>query len=305
MDKIYLLMICLILLVLSGMFFVKARNRRRQELWGQRVSSLSSTEQGLPSTSTKKSADGFLKKQRLSESREDTLVQRDKDAVFAMWGLDLVRAPFHFHLLKVASTIVICSIYSFTDGAGLVDPNNNILWYGYLVIIGVFGFLAPEIIVAALAKRRREKIEKIAPDVIELLMLTVEAGVTFDAAVLAVCKSVKRYAGYMAQELEILSAELVILPNREMAYANLIERSGSKTFGYLKVALMQGEKYGTPIAASLRIVAKEGRQQALLAKEEKAGRLPVYLSIPLMLFILPPVVVISAGPGFVQLMRSF
>lgn len=172
-----------------------------------------------------------------------------------------------------------------------------------LFLIG--GSLVPDFIVKKIAQNRRNHIEHMAPDIIDLLLLSIETGMTFDHALIEAQQTLSFYEKILARELQQLSADLVILPNRSEAFENLVKRTGSETLRYLSVALSQGERYGTPIAASLRSVAQDARKRDLIEIDRRAGRLPVILSIPLMLLILPPVVAISAGPGFVTLMRSF
>ncbi|MEP3246597.1 MAG: type II secretion system F family protein [Sneathiella sp.] len=166
------------------------------------------------------------------------------------------------------------------------------------------GGVAPRYLTHFLKTKRQKKIEGVVPDVIDLLVLSVEAGMTFDAALLQTRRHIADYSKEMFEELEILVAELAVLPERRQAFANLVSRTGSETLRYLSIALQQGEKYGTPISASLKTVAMDSRKRVFLDLEKKAARLPVWLSLPLMLCILPPVVALSVGPGFVSLLRS-
>ncbi len=174
-----------------------------------------------------------------------------------------------------------------------------------LCLFLIVSSLVPDLIVRKIAQNRRNHIEHMAPDIIDLLLLSIETGMTFDHALVEARQILSFYEKILAREMEQLSADLVILPERSEAFENLVKRTGSETLRYLSVALSQGEKYGTPIATSLRNVAQDARKRDLIEIDRRAGRLPVILSVPLMLLILPPVVAISAGPGFVILMRSF
>ncbi len=174
-----------------------------------------------------------------------------------------------------------------------------------LVVAIVLGLLASRLIIRYLFMFWRSKLSGQAPDVIDYLMLAVEAGINIDVALIELHRILKPNSPAMAFELEKLSNDLAILPSREVAFQKLVQRTGVDTFTFLKQALLQGEKYGTPIAASLKIVALESRQHILRARQERARKLPVFISIPLMLLILPPIIAVSTGPGFIQLMRTF
>ena len=169
----------------------------------------------------------------------------------------------------------------------------------------ISGYAAGMFFIRALFISWQSKLSRQAPDVIDYLMLAVEAGINIDVALIEVHRILKPIAPAMAHELEKLSNDLAILPSREVAFQKLIHRTGVETFIFLKQALIQGEKYGTPIAASLKVVVLESRQHALRKRQERARKLPVFISIPLMILILPPIVAVSTGPGFIQLMRAF
>ena len=306
MTSFFILMGSGTLFVMSVLLFFSAIQRRRREQWGDRLITVlehrsMSNRLFLPTT---KNAD-LLNALPENESKHDALQRRDKDIIFSYFGMSSGKASIYFLGARAIISAIFCFCYKISDGMGFAPTTNDFSWYGYLILVGAVGFMIPDYIVSKLSKRRKEKIEKLAPDAIDLLTLTVESGISFDEALQVVSQSMQGYGSVLADELEILAAELVVLPHREAAFANLVDRTGSATFGYLKLAILQGEKFGAPVAGSLRIVAEESRQQNFLDKEEKGAKLPVYLSIPLMLFILPPVVVVSVGPGFIQLMRSF
>ncbi len=174
-----------------------------------------------------------------------------------------------------------------------------------LMLAAVSGYLAAVLGVRLFFLLWQSKLSAQAPDVIDYLVLAVEVGVNIDVALIEVNRLLKPMMPAMANELEKLSNDLAILPNREIAFQKLIHRTRVETFVFLKQALLQGEKYGTPIAASLKIVAKESRQHTFQRRQERARKLPVFISIPLMILILPPIIAVSTGPGFIQLMRTF
>lgn len=179
----------------------------------------------------------------------------------------------------------------------------------YWLLSGLVGLIAGYLILQIGLKQfqfvRRRKLEQLAPDIVDFLVLAVGAGTSFDRAVMEITPLLAPVNPEMARQLSHLSHDLAVLPMREKAFENLELRTGSVTFGYLKAYLIQSEKYGTPVVQALKQVANDARKLSLSVQQEKARKLPVYISIPLMLMILPPIVVISTGPGFVQLMRTF
>jgi len=177
-------------------------------------------------------------------------------------------------------------------------------WYLGMCCSSVAFYGLPKFLTGWKRKRYKDEIERAVPDFLDLLVLSVDSGLSFDAG-LAQCRKFSAvFSKALDKELVQLAAELTILPSRRQALESLVLRTGSETLGYLTIALNQGEKYGTPIRASLRTVAKESRRKRLVAIERNGARLPVILSLPLMLLILPPVIAISAGPGFISLLRS-
>ncbi len=177
------------------------------------------------------------------------------------------------------------------------------------IFIAIFGSLAGLMFMKIANARYRlykqQAFEQQTPTILDFLILAVETGMTVDRALVEVVQSVTALKPATTAELSRLCKDLSILPNREQAFDNLIGRTRSKTFKSLKTHLFQGEMYGVSISKSLRAVCNEARSNSLAQKQERARRLPVFISIPLMLLILPPIVLISTGPGFVQLMRSF
>ena len=95
-----------------------------------------------------------------------------------------------------------------------------------------------------------------------------------------------------------------MLPERRMAFENLVDRTDVPEMASLTITMNQAEKYGTSLSQALRTIAAEGRRTRMLRIEEKAARLPALMSLPLMVFVLPPCAVIVVGPAMVNLMDS-
>jgi tight adherence protein C len=104
----------------------------------------------------------------------------------------------------------------------------------------------------------------------------------------------------LAAEFEMTAIELTYLPDRQQALENMTERSDSPAVAALVNALRQTEKYGTPLAASLRILSQEFRQTRASKGEEKGARMPALMTVPLMVFILPTLITVLIAPAIMN-----
>ena len=173
-----------------------------------------------------------------------------------------------------------------TSASGLLEvPEHLIL----PVCIGAVlaGFMLPEIYVKNVATKRRETLNYLLPEGLDLLTICVEAGLSIDAAFRRVAKEMRGPMPELATEFEMTAIELTYLPDRQQALENMAERSDSPAVAALVNALRQTEKYGTPLASSLRILSQEFRQTRASKAEEKGARMPALMTVPLMVFILP------------------
>lgn len=168
----------------------------------------------------------------------------------------------------------------------------------------VVGGVLPEYALKIRAARRYKQIERAMPDALDLMVICSEAGLPFTRIVQVVSRELKLSAPELAYELEVTHAELEILPDRMAALKNLAERTQVQSVESMVSTLLQAEKFGTPLSQALHNIAKEARTTLILTLEERAGKLPARLSIPLMTLILPPVVAIVAAPAFMRVLRS-
>ncbi len=168
----------------------------------------------------------------------------------------------------------------------------------------VIGAMAPEFFVNWQAKSRQKKVSRAIPDALDLMVICSEAGLTLETSLHRVSRELRAANPELALELATTEAELKVLPERRMALENLVFRTDAPEIASLAVTLNQAEKYGTSLSQALRTIASEGRRTRMLHIEEKAARLPALMSLPLMVFVLPPCGVIVGGPAMVRLMGS-
>jgi len=148
--------------------------------------------------------------------------------------------------------------------------------------------------------KRQHLLSRQFPDALDLLLVCVEAGLSVDAAFLRVTEEIDETAPEVALEMGLTGAELAFLGNRRQAYENLAERTGMQEFKSLSVTLAQSERYGTPVASSLRVLSEESRRTRVVTVEKKAAALPAKLTVPMIAFFLPVLLLIIVGPAMMQ-----
>jgi tight adherence protein C len=163
------------------------------------------------------------------------------------------------------------------------------------------GWLLPQTILRSLARRRVQAVERALPDAIELLVVSVQAGLALEEGIERVAFELKRAQPALADELAIVAADLKLLPNRDEALLKFADRIDRPSVRSVMTSFAQTMRYGTPLAQALRAVAAELRNDALLRLEERANRMPVVLTIPMVLFMLPAIFLVVAGPAMLKL----
>jgi len=164
----------------------------------------------------------------------------------------------------------------------------------------VLGAYAPNVFVRNAAQKRRHKIERAMPDTLDMMVISAEAGLSLDAAFNRVAKELAPAWPEMADELALTSIELTFLSDRRRAMDNLAQRVELESIRAVINTLRQSEKYGTPLAQSLRVLSAEFRNARMMRAEAKAARLPVLMTLPMVLFIMPPLFIVLIGPAILQ-----
>ncbi len=176
-----------------------------------------------------------------------------------------------------------------------------IVQWGMVMAGTLIGFYLPDIYLKNLAQKRQQKMAKALPDALDLMVICAEAGLSLDSTLQRVAKELARSWPELADEYSLTSVEIGFLPDRRQALENLSARTDLVGIRMLVNSLAQTEKYGTPLADSMRVMAAELRNERLMKAEEKAARLPVILTVPMMIFILPPLFIVLIGPGIIQI----
>jgi tight adherence protein C len=159
-----------------------------------------------------------------------------------------------------------------------------------------FGMQAPMIFLKNAITKRQLQIRRAFPDALDLLLICIESGMSIEVAFRRVSVEIASQSVALAEEFTLTTAELSYLQDRKIAYENLAKRTGLEGVKSVCLALMQSERYGTPLGQSLRVMAQENRDMRMNEAEKKAAALPPKLTVPMILFFLPVLFVVILGP---------
>lgn len=169
--------------------------------------------------------------------------------------------------------------------------------FGVFAGSAILGYKGADIYVNNLISKRTDLIRKGLPDAIDLLVICAEAGLTVDTAFARVSKELGSAYPELADEFSLTSIELGFLTERRQDFENLSYRVALDHIKGVVTTMIQTEKYGTPLASSLRVLSAEFRNDRMMRAEEKAARLPAIMTVPLILFILPTLFIVILGPA--------
>jgi tight adherence protein C len=174
----------------------------------------------------------------------------------------------------------------------------------YALALAGTGFYLPQFGLDFMARRRQDRIDKSLPDVLDLFIVCMEAGLALQATINRVADEVRGISTDLFNEFQLTNAELRTGIPREVALRNLGERTGAQNVKALVGLMIQSDKMGTGIAQALRTHASFLRVQRGLQAEEKAAKLPVKILFPMMFFIFPSIFVVVLGPAVIQMSKS-
>lgn len=174
---------------------------------------------------------------------------------------------------------------------------------GIVIAAAYLGIKAPEIFLSNQISKRQASMRQAFPDALDLLLICVESGMSIELAFRKVSTEIGGQSVPLAEEFALCTAELSYLSERRQAYENLAARTGLDGVKSVSTALIQAERYGTPLGTALRTLAQESRDQRMNAAEKKAAALPPQLTVPMILFFLPVLFVVILTPALVQVFK--
>jgi tight adherence protein C len=163
------------------------------------------------------------------------------------------------------------------------------------------GLQAPMLFLKNAISKRQLSIKRAFPDALDLLLICIESGMSVEVAFRKVASEIASQSIALSEEFALTTAELSYLQDRKVAYENLAKRTGLEGVKSVCLALMQSERYGTPLGQSLRVMAQENRDMRMNEAEKKAAALPPKLTVPMILFFLPCLFIVILGPTYIKI----
>jgi tight adherence protein C len=176
---------------------------------------------------------------------------------------------------------------------------------GICLIATYVGMQVPFLFLKNKIQKRKLSIMRAFPDALDLLLICVESGMSIEAAFRRVSEEIGSQSIALCEELTLTTAELSYLPDRRQAYENLAKRTDLDGVKAVCLALQQAERYGTPMAQTLRVMSQENRDMRMSEAEKRAAALPPKLTVPMIAFFLPVLFVVILGPAAVKAMAAF
>jgi tight adherence protein C len=202
-----------------------------------------------------------------------------------------------FRLLMPILTFTAALIYAF----GFMETEYGVMMRIGVAIAGAYaGIKAPELFLSNRIGKRQASIRAAFPDALDLTLICVESGMSTEQAFRKVATEIGMQSIPLAEELTLATAELSYLADRRQAYENLAARTGLEGVRSVATALIQAERYGTPLGQALRVLAQEFRDLRMNTAEKKAAALPPKLTVPMILFFLPVLFVVILGPAYIS-----
>ncbi|HTS28509.1 MAG TPA: type II secretion system F family protein [Bryobacteraceae bacterium] len=184
-------------------------------------------------------------------------------------------------------------------------PNNNPMMNVVMIVFGVaVGWVFPKMLLEKKVKRRQDTLRLALPDALDLLVVSVEAGLGLDMAMQHVARELQVTHPQLSEELMLVTLEMRAGKRRADALKNLSERTGEAELRKLVAILVQSDRFGTSMGESLRTHSDFMRNRRRQEAEERAAKVGVKLVFPIFFFILPSMLIVAAGPGLLQIFTN-
>jgi tight adherence protein C len=170
------------------------------------------------------------------------------------------------------------------------------------LVLFVIGYLGADFWLNGRVRRRREEMERALPDTLDLLTVSVEAGLGFDSAVAKVCE---KMTGPLIDEFDAMAREVRVGESRRQALRNMGDRVDSEDIRSFTRAIIQADEMGTSLGRTLKVQSQDMRVHRQLRAEEQAMKAPVKMLFPTVMFIFPAMFIAILGPAFLNIMKTF
>lgn len=236
-------------------------------------------------------------------------------AVLGQREVEKARAPLvtaGYRSEDALTVFVLIKLIAATSLAALVlliliftQKSFDTMSYVFIFSGAIGGSILVNIVVENMAKSRQERIRKVLPDVVDIILICIRSGMTFEGALQRLLIEPHDYMREINDELQLTLTEMQILREREMALKRLADRLNIDEVRVLASSVIQAEKYGTSLSETFGVMSEEMRKLRVLRAEAWAARAPVMLTIPMVLFLLPLLFIVVLGPGVIRILEVF
>lgn len=182
---------------------------------------------------------------------------------------------------------------------GMLMAQVPVLMIGLVMFL--IGFMGPDFWLNSRIRKRRDEMERTLPDTLDLLTVSVEAGLGFDAAVAKVCEKMQ---GPLIEEFDTVAREIRVGETRRQALRNLGDRVESDDLRSFARSIIQADELGTSLGRTLKVQANDMRVHRQLTAEEKAMKAPVKMLFPTVIFIFPAMFIVILGPAILNITKT-
>jgi len=282
---------------------VKALNERREELKAGIITASAKKRTSLirKSEATDRMRETLASMKVLQDSQLKTAQQKLAQAGYRNkeWAVAVIFARL---VLPVVLGLIGVVLFYWSDAFPDWGSFKRFAAFAAMIVLGYKG---PDLWLQNKINKRTHEIRKGLPDALDLLVICAEAGLTVDSAFNRVAKELGRAFPELGDEFTLTAIELAFLHERRMAFENLAYRVDLESVRGVVTTMIQTERYGTPLASSLRVLSAEFRNDRMMRAEEKAARLPAIMTVPLILFILPVLFIVILGPAACSISDAF
>ena len=301
-NTLFYLMMTVAVLAIGGVVVVLSQTFKRtaSDVVSERIQGI-----GFQGRAKRRKVDDQLEKAMSSLSRLTAPNEQQKITglrkALSYAGYRSSKAPMFFFGIKAAGALLLGGlgvVYSMANAENLLH---------ILITVGAgtaLGLYVPNLWLRVVTRRRNDALNKALPNTLDLLIVCVEAGLGLSMALKKVGEEIEPTAPKLAKELALVSLEMNTGIPYEKALTNLAERNSLDDLRSLATVLIQSDKLGTSIAQALRVSADTIRTRRHQAAAEKAAKMSVKLTLPLVLFILPATFMIVIGPGIITIIEN-
>ncbi len=172
------------------------------------------------------------------------------------------------------------------------------------LLLALMGYFLPTYMIRRKIEQRKEEITNAFPDAMDMMLVCIEGGQSLDQAMARVGEEMKKSAGPLAEEFQLVSHEFRAGKDRVQVLRDFAQRTAVQDISSFVTVLIQSTSFGTSVAQALRVYAAEMRDKRLTRAEEKANVLPTKLTLGTMMFTVPPLILILIGPSFIMILRA-